>query len=113
MKNTKDSIDSLDGQLMVMAAHRYCLGRQSYIVGSCIDWIKTNWDKFEANTKNVLMRDTAEALMNDLAGADCITRGWRNLLAWMEKQHPEGSDWAKRATAHKQQPWPTSEEEQE
>ena len=27
-------------QLMAMAAHRYCLGRRSYIVGACIEWIQ-------------------------------------------------------------------------
>lgn len=110
MSKNKDSICSLDGQLMVMAAHRYCLGRRTYIVGSCINWIKANWSKFETNTKNVIMRDTAEALMDELAGDAMDACGWRNLLFWMEKQHPEGLDWAMRATAHKDKPWPTKED---
>lgn len=70
-------LTSLDGQLMVMAAHRYCLGRQSYIVGSCIDWLTIHWPTFEPNTKFTIIRDTIEALQDDTAGDPMDMQGWR------------------------------------
>ena len=35
---------SLNDQLMAMAAVRYCLGRSSYIVGACVEWVRENWE---------------------------------------------------------------------
>lgn len=61
-------LENLDDQLMVLAAHRYCLGRQSYPVGSCLNWLRETWDQFEANTKFVVLRDTYEGLHHGNAG---------------------------------------------
>lgn len=71
LKNGNLSITSgsTNDQLMCMAAFRYCLGRQSYIVGSCIDWLHDTWNQFEINTKFVILRDTIEALMDGQAGS--------------------------------------------
>jgi hypothetical protein len=30
---------------LAVAAHNYCLGRQTYIVGACIEWLLANWSK--------------------------------------------------------------------
>jgi len=56
---------STDDQLMCTAAMRYCLGRSSYIVGACLDWLKATWDQFSPNTQWVILRDIIEALMDD------------------------------------------------
>lgn len=74
-----------------MAAHRYCLGRQSYIVGACIEWLKGNWDKFDDSTRNVLVRDTLEALMDE-CGVGQID--------------PEGLNWVRYALGHKKESMP-------
>ena len=71
-----DCIQGVDGQLMVIAAHRYCLGRRSYIVGAAIDWLSLWWDSFERNTKRVILRDTIQAIQDNLAGADMDKNGW-------------------------------------
>lgn len=83
-------IDGMDGQLMVIAAHRYCLGRCSYIVGSCIDWLKLWWEDFEPGTKAVILRDTKEALENDRAGMECDARGWREFVDWANNKMRRG-----------------------
>jgi len=72
--------EGTNSQLMVTAAHRYCLGRRSYIVGSCIDWIKIHWDEFTIHTKLILLRDTIEALHRNEAGDECDARGWKQLV---------------------------------
>jgi hypothetical protein len=54
---------------MVMAAHRYCLGRQSYIIPACLEWLRDHWKQFTKNTQMVMLRDTLEFLMGpDLKG---------------------------------------------
>ena len=60
---TPTPLSGTDGQLMVMAAHRYCLGRHSYIVPSCIEWMEAYWGLFEQNTRHVIVRDTVDHLI--------------------------------------------------
>jgi len=96
-----------DGQLMVMAAHRYCLGRQTYIVGSCVDWLRLWWDEFEHNTRNVIIRDTIEALQDNLAGSPMDKQNWEDFAKWAwELVRPEDHKWCKQAVAHRNKPWP-------
>lgn len=79
---TKSTTD----QLMAMAAFRYCLGRQSYIVGACIEWIRDIWNQLDKNSQFVMLRDTIEALQRDKAGADMDKMGWHDLAKWMWAQ---------------------------
>jgi len=58
-------------ELMVVSAFRYCLGRQTYVVGVCADWIIANWDKFSPNNKILIQRDLEEAFEGD----DCDRKG--------------------------------------
>ena len=52
-------------QLMVTAAVRYCLGRQTYIVGSCADWLIEQWPAINERTRSVIKRDVEEAIKDD------------------------------------------------
>lgn len=72
----------LNSQLMAIAAHRYCLGRQSYIVGACIDWIRQHHTHFERNTIRVIVRETVDALREGRAGSEMIDApGWNRLAS--------------------------------
>lgn len=51
--------------LMVMAAFRYCLGRQSYIVSDCADWLIEQWPNFSDSTKEIIKRDLEEEFQRD------------------------------------------------
>lgn len=78
---------STNDQLMVMAAHRYSLGRRSYIVGSCIEFLDEVWDQLKLNTQEVILRDTKEALAHSDrgdAGAPMDIRAWEQFVI----QHP-------------------------
>ncbi len=104
-------LDNLNGQLMVMAAHRYCLGRQSYIVGAAIDWIREWWSQFSPNTRQVMVRDTVEALMEGQAGSGYDVTAWRELATWGYLQLPEQDQkWVKEAVKYKNKPWPLDAE---
>ena len=100
-------LKGIDGQLMVMAAHRYCLGRESYIVGAALDWLWKHREHFENNTKFVLVVDTVKALMDGHTGADSDTKGWRDFaLNLYNEMSPELQSSVRRAVAHKRKPWP-------
>ena len=96
---------------MVMAAHRYCLGRRSYIVPSCVDWLREVWPVVDNNTRNVIVRDTVEALQD----MDCKVDGhidvWKGFAEWAFVQMDQADhDWCKDAVAHRHKPWPLGEE---
>jgi len=40
--------------MMVIAAVRYSIGRMSYIVSDCVDWIIANWNDWPENTRNIM-----------------------------------------------------------
>jgi hypothetical protein len=101
-------LENLDDQLMTIAAFRYCLGRQSYIVGACLDWLYETWDQFTENTRQVIVRDTIEALMDGLCGSPSIDRpGWKTFAEWaMKRLSASQRDWLRRSVYYKQKPWP-------
>ena len=76
--------DSTNDQLMATAAHRYCLGCASYVVDSCLVWLRDTWGDFSAITRQTMVRDTVDALaMGDVAGYRIrMPEGWRAFVAW-------------------------------
>ena len=52
-------------ELMAIAAVRYCLGRMSYIVGDCVDWLIGAWQTLDQSTRNIIQRDIEEAFLRD------------------------------------------------
>jgi hypothetical protein len=74
-----------DGQLMITAAHRYCLGRRTYISSACVDWLKACWPELNKITKQTTIRDTRETLKNNRAGDCCDVEMWKDFLYWVEQ----------------------------
>lgn len=71
--------------LMVTAAHRYCLGRRSYIVSECVDWLIKNWGLFHVETKKQIIVETKEAIERGFAGDDCDVEQWQRLIQIEQK----------------------------
>lgn len=76
--------------LMVIAAHRYCIGRMTYIVGDCVDWLLSIWAELPENTRAIIQRDMEEAFEHDdrdremghvskYLGHDCDRQQWERL----------------------------------
>jgi hypothetical protein len=65
---------------MAVAAVRYCLGRKSYIVGDCKDWLIDQWLNISAKAQDVIRRDVEEAFEADdrarAAGNQYKPLGW-------------------------------------
>lgn len=75
----------LNSQLMAVAAHRYCLGRRTYIVGACIDWLTKNWDDIDDGGKAAILKDTRAAVDADRAGDEMDRREWKAFLLKQEE----------------------------
>lgn len=78
------------GDLMAVAAFRYCCGRMSYIVSDCADWLISVWPELSDNTKTVIQRDLEREFQKDdqarLAGdqykplgMDCDRAEWERV----------------------------------
>ena len=52
-------------QIMALAAVRYCLGRRTYIVGDCAEWLIAYWPDFNEHTKAIIQRDLEEEFGRD------------------------------------------------
>ena len=93
---TKEQAWGFQG-LMAIAAHRYCLGRMTSIVGRCADWLCTEWANLPANVRTIIRRDTEEEFARDdearergdtykPLGHDCDRREWERVRAlWKDK----------------------------
>lgn len=78
------------GDLMAIAAVRYCLGRMTYITSDCSDWLTQQWPNITPNARNVIQRDIEEAFERDDAareagdtykplGWDCDRASWEKV----------------------------------
>lgn len=83
------------GDLMATAAVRYCLGRMSYIVGDCVDWLIEQKDNIDPKALKIIVRDIKEAIQRDdearergdeylPLGMDMDRRQWERVLAEIE-----------------------------
>lgn len=82
MKKFPDDFwSSVDIQVMITCAHRYALGRKTYVVSSFIDWATKYHQYLENNTVYVIVRDTIEAVNDDNAGHQTIDMPeWKKLV---------------------------------
>jgi len=110
MANRFDELDWLNNDLMICAAHRYCLGRQSYIVSACVEWLNAHWKQFSSKTQNLILRDTMLELMDHHAGSKQYDEPmWRKFCEdkWTHLSK-ESQQWLVNALAYKQLDWPLS-----
>lgn len=65
---------------MAIAAVRYCLGRTSYIVSDCADWLIDNWQRLPDSARAIIQRDIEEEFRRDdearAEGQDFKPLGW-------------------------------------
>ena len=83
--------------LMVISATRYCLGRMTYIVSDCVEWLVKTWPLLSESTRNIIKRDIEEAFTRDdedreagreykALGHDCDRAEWEKVRAlWVAK----------------------------
>ena len=50
---------------MVSQAVRYCLGRKSYAVGECCDWVIKHWHELPEHTRALIEKDVEQEFVYD------------------------------------------------
>jgi hypothetical protein len=79
-------------ELMALAAFRYCLGRRSYIVGDCTEWLINIWPRLGCNIRTRIMAELEEEFEKDDVsrkygkewhplGTDMDRRSWETVRA--------------------------------
>lgn len=63
---------------ITLYAVRYCLGRRTYAVDDCRQWVLSVKDELTPETRRAICRDISEC---DDLGDDCDKRCWRELLS--------------------------------
>lgn len=105
--------------LMATSAFRYCLGRQTYIVGACVDWLISNWEKFPQNVKTLIQREVEEEFVRDdearMANIEALLEG--NQIGYSSKTIRHylalGHDCDRKEWARVRALWNKKEEEDE
>ena len=68
------------GELMVIAAFRYCIGRQTYIVSDCVYWLMEIWKDIEKNTRDRIQKEIKEEIARGNSGSYFDTQMWEKIL---------------------------------
>jgi len=65
---------------LVLCAFRYCLGRRTYIVSTCVDFLFDYWAQLDKNTQKLIAEEMRDALEKGQAGDPCDVECWQRLL---------------------------------
>ena len=88
-------IETNNDGFMVIAAVRYCLGRQSYAPGIAFDFLRGHWNQLEPNDRSVIL----ESIREDLARHDRAIRSAKPI--W---NLPYADEWRALANELEQRP---------
>lgn len=70
-----------DERLLAFAAFRYCLGRRTYMVGVCADFLVRNAANFPPLDRQQYIYEIEQAIENEQAGMRCDIDAWRRARA--------------------------------
>lgn len=73
--------------LIAMCAFRYCLGRMTYTVSHCVQYLIDNWELLEQNDKNLITKEIREAIRTKSAGMETDVIEWSRLLQKDRDEH--------------------------
>lgn len=78
-----------DTSMMVSYAFRYCLGRMTYAVSDCVEFIIANWDNIHTNEQRLMHGDIKRAIYSGQAGTETDKQQWRKVLALPVREEKE------------------------
>lgn len=65
---------------MIFYAFRYCLGRQTYAVGRCAEYLKTNWSRLAESTREGIKKEILYAFDKGRYGSELDREQWASVL---------------------------------
>lgn len=66
--------------LMTVAAFRYCLGRASYIVSHCVDYLSKHWEQIPVSDKKLIHKEIQGAFDSESYGMEMDKEQWQKVL---------------------------------
>lgn len=63
------------GGIMATCAVSYCLGRRTYIVAECADWLIAIWDQLPASARAIIKRDVERQFSIDDSARQGVALG--------------------------------------
>ena len=73
-------------QLMVLCALRYCLGRSSYIVADCIEFLKAHFDAFDSDIQDLVKKEVEEFLEENTHVSVLDRNEWKAFLEYVKNE---------------------------
>ena len=94
------SVNHRTFQTLAIQSLRYCLGRRTFAVIDCVEFIRKHWQDLTKHAKAIIIRDLDEALQShedDLRdnreycylGDQCDYQKWKSLREWINTQPSE------------------------
>ncbi|WP_088255203.1 hypothetical protein [Fimbriiglobus ruber] len=68
---------ALDSEI-VFYAFRYCLGRQTYAVSTCADYLVDRWGELQERDRELIVKEIRKAIGEGRAG--CDVERWERVL---------------------------------
>lgn len=65
---------------MIFYAFRYCLGRQTYAVQDCADYLRRNWPRLNEFTRALIKKEINDAFMRNRYGSEIDRKQWQGIL---------------------------------
>ena len=65
---------------MLLCSFRYSLGRMTYIVGECVEWLTLYWHIMPENWRAQIHNDIRKAIEQNAAGMACDIEQWKRVL---------------------------------
>lgn len=75
---------SLDEEILLACAFRYCLGRRTYVVSSCVSELKKKYHLLGDHFKERTMKEIDEADFEENLGDSFDAREWRTIRNLMD-----------------------------
>jgi hypothetical protein len=65
---------------MIFYGFRYCLGRKTYAVANCVDYLIANWNRISAMTRTLMQKEIRVAIERGRCGMEMDKRQWERVL---------------------------------
>ncbi|HPE06222.1 MAG TPA: hypothetical protein PLW50_00720 [Smithellaceae bacterium] len=79
-KGIRLDFSDVDQTILLFCAFRYALGRSTYVVGTLVDIIGSNWDQMSPLHREMYKREIREAIDRGRAGMEMDVNAWKRIL---------------------------------
>jgi len=73
--------NDVNQDIIFFSAFRYCLGRQTYVVGAMVEEMIRNWSHTPISRRELFKKEIREAITKGWAGHDMDVVEWNKILA--------------------------------